>query len=166
MTVFLCGFMGCGKSTIGKLTAKKLGCGFCDTDELIVKSQGMSIPEIFEKKGEPYFRETEAQTVKSLCGKPLVVACGGGAMLNPDTADAVKKNGGKIIFIDVPFNDCYERIKGDSNRPIVMSSTKEQLEERFRQRYGIYLKNSTVRIECTGSPVENAELIVNTVKNR
>ena len=76
MTVFLCGFMGCGKSTVGSLLAKKLGCGFCDTDELVVKSQGMTIPEIFAQKGEPYFRKVEAETVKSLCGKNTVVACG------------------------------------------------------------------------------------------
>ena len=52
MTVFLCGFMGCGKTTSGKLAAKKLGCGFCDTDDLIVEDQGMSIPKIFSEKGE------------------------------------------------------------------------------------------------------------------
>ena len=50
MTIFLCGFMGCGKSTVGKLAAKKLGCGFCDTDDLIVKIEEMTIPEIFEQK--------------------------------------------------------------------------------------------------------------------
>ncbi|HPY86244.1 MAG TPA: shikimate kinase, partial [Ruminococcus flavefaciens] len=77
MTIFLCGFMGCGKSTIGKLTAKKLGCGFYDTDELIVESQKMSIPDIFAEKGEPYFRQVEAETIRSMCGKSAVIACGG-----------------------------------------------------------------------------------------
>ena len=51
MAIFLCGFMGCGKTTIGKNLAKLLGCGYCDMDELIVKKAGMSIPEIFETKG-------------------------------------------------------------------------------------------------------------------
>ena len=74
MTVFLCGFMGCGKSTSGKLAAKKLGCGFCDTDDLIVRTLDMSIPDIFEQKGEPFFRKTEAEIVKSLCGKTIVAA--------------------------------------------------------------------------------------------
>ena len=86
MTVFLCGFMGCGKSTIGKLAAKKLGCGFFDTDELIVEHENMSIPEIFAKKGEEYFRRVEADIVKSVCGKTAVIACGGGAMLNSESA--------------------------------------------------------------------------------
>ena len=106
MAVFLCGFMGCGKSTIGRLAAKKLGCGFCDTDELIVEKLGMSIPEIFEQKGEPFFRQQEAETVQSLGLKKTVVSTGGGALLNDTTAE-VAKNNGTVIFLDVPFEVCY-----------------------------------------------------------
>lgn len=164
MTVFLCGFMGCGKSTVGKLAAKKLGCGFCDTDELIVENQGMTIPEIFAQKGEPYFRQIEAEIVRSLCGRTTVAACGGGAMLNPATAKAAAESGSRIIFLDVPFDVCYERISGDTNRPIVMNSTREQLEELYNRRRDIYIQNSTVRIECSGSPVEIAEQIAETIK--
>lgn len=159
MTVFLCGFMGCGKSTVGKLAAKKMGCGFTDTDDLIVRTLEMTIPEIFEKKGEPFFRQTEAEIVKSLCGKTIVAACGGGAMLNPDTAKAAADSGSAVVFLDVPFETCYERIKDDTNRPIVVSSTKEELRELFNKRREVYLRHSTVRIECDGSPVENADKI-------
>lgn len=157
MTVFLCGFMGCGKTTIGKLAAKKMGCAFYDTDELIVENQGMSIPEIFEKKGEPYFRQVEAEIVKSMCGKSAVISCGGGAMINPDTAKYVAEAGEKIVFLDVDFDTCYERISCDTNRPIVMNNTKEQLENIFNERHKAYLKNSTVRVDACGSPVETAE---------
>lgn len=159
MTVFLCGFMGCGKSTVGKLAAKKMGCGFTDTDDLIVRTLEMTIPEIFEKKGEPFFRQTEAEIVKSLCGKTIVAACGGGAMLNPDTAKAAADSGSAVVFLDVPFETCYERIKDDTNRPIVVSSTKEELRELFNKRREVYLRHSAVRIECDGSPVENADKI-------
>lgn len=159
MTVFLCGFMGCGKSTVGKLAAKKMGCGFTDTDDLIVRTLEMTIPEIFEKKGEPFFRQTEAEIVKSLCGKTVVAACGGGAMLNPDTAKAAADSGSAVVFLDVPFETCYERIKDDTNRPIVVSSTREELQELFNKRREVYLRHSTVRIECDGSPVENADKI-------
>ncbi|MBQ8348115.1 MAG: shikimate kinase [Ruminococcus sp.] len=163
MTVFLCGFMGCGKSTIGKLAAKKLGCGFCDTDDLIVRTLDMTIPEIFAQKGEPFFRKTEAEIVKSLCGKTTVAACGGGAMLNPDTAKAAKESGSAVIFLDVPFEMCYERIKDDTNRPIVMNSTKEELEKLYNDRRSIYINNSTIRLECCGSPVEIAEQIADSI---
>ena len=164
MTLFLCGFMGCGKSTVGNILARKRGCGFCDTDELVVKNQGMSIPEIFAQKGEPYFRKVEAETVKSICGKSVVVACGGGAMLNSDTAKAVKEKGGMIIYLDLSFEDCYNRIKGDTNRPIVMNNTKEQLEEIYNNRRDIYIENSTLRIEAVGNPTEIAKNITDILK--
>lgn len=164
MTIFLCGFMGCGKSTVGSLLAKKNGCGFCDTDELVVKNQGMTIPEIFAQKGEPYFRKVEAETVKSLCGKNTVVACGGGAMLNSDTAKTVKENGGIIVYLNVPFEECYSRISGDTNRPIVMNNTKEQLEEIYNKRHTIYMANSTVMVEATGSPTEITSAITDILR--
>lgn len=164
MTIFLCGFMGCGKSTVGSLLAKKNGCGFCDTDELVVKNQGMTIPEIFSQKGEPYFRQVEAETVKSLCGKNTVVACGGGAMLNSDTAKTVKENGCIIVYLNVPFEECYSRISGDTNRPIVMNNTKEQLEEIYNKRHTIYMANSTVMVEATGSPTEITSAITDILK--
>lgn len=164
MTIFLCGFMGCGKSTIGQILAKKSGCGFCDTDELIVKNEGMTIPEIFSQKGEPYFRTVEAETVKSLCEKNTVVACGGGAMQNSDTAEAVKNNGGVIVYLNVPFDVCYDRIKDDTNRPIVVNNTKEQLEEIYNNRRDIYMKNSTIMVEAVGSPTEIAGSIIDIIR--
>lgn len=163
MTIFLCGFMGCGKTTTGKILAKKLGCGYVDTDELIVKNEEMSIPDIFAQKGEPYFRQIEAETVKSLCGKKSVVSCGGGAMLNPVTAKFASENGA-VVFLDVPFDTCYERIKDDANRPIAASSTKQELLDRFNQRHEIYLANSSVRINCIGTPTENADAVIDALK--
>ena len=82
MAIFLCGFMGCGKTTIGKTLSRLLGCGYCDMDELIVKKAGMSIPEIFEKKGESYFRNMETELIKELGNFKGLVSCGGGAMLS------------------------------------------------------------------------------------
>lgn len=166
MTLYLCGFMGCGKTTVGKIIAKRLGLAYLDSDEEIVIKENMTIPEIFDKMGEPYFRKSEAETIKNFIGHKAVVSCGGGAMLNSDTAKSVSENGGIIVFIDVPFEVCYERIKGDSNRPIAVQSTKEQLLERYNQRYPIYLKNSEIRVECDCSPMESAEKIISAIKLR
>ena len=163
MTIFLCGFMGCGKTTVGKLAAKKFGVSFYDSDDLIVESQGMTIPEIFDQKGEPYFRQVEADIIRSLCGKKAVVACGGGAMLNPDSAAAAAESG-EVIFLEVDFETCYERISGDSNRPIAASSTKKELEARFNARRDIYLKHSTIHIDSSGSPMRTVELITEAIK--
>lgn len=155
--------MGCGKTTAGRIAAKKLGFAYEDTDELIVKNEKMTIPRIFAEKGEPYFRNAEAETVKSLCGKNIVVSCGGGAMLNTDTARTAKESG-IVIFINTPFELCYERIRNDPNRPIAASSTMDELLERFNSRYAVYYENSSVMIDGTGSPIEIAERIAEAVK--
>ncbi|MCC8136340.1 MAG: shikimate kinase [Ruminococcus sp.] len=163
MTIFLCGFMGCGKTTAGKIVAKKLGCGYADTDELIVRREKMTIPEIFAQKGEPYFRQAEAEVVKSLCGKNMVVSCGGGAMLNSETA-AAAADGGIIVYLQTSFETCYNRIRNDKNRPIVQASTREQLRERYKSRHEIYKKNSSVTVSCNGTPAANAKAVIAAVK--
>lgn len=160
MTVFLCGFMGCGKTTVGKILAKKLGCSFCDSDDIIVEKVGMTIPKIFSQKGEPYFRKVEAETIKELCGREVVVACGGGAMLDPETAEYALK-AGKVAFIDVDFETCYNRICNDSNRPIAASSTKESLYKRFCDRREIYIKHSSFTIAGNDTPLNTADKIIN-----
>lgn len=164
MTVFLCGFMGCGKSASGQLAAKKLGLSYFDTDEIIVQNEKRTIPQIFAESGEPYFRRTEAETVKSLTGRSAVVSCGGGAMLNAETAAYVRENGGLVIFLDVPFEVCYERIRFDANRPIAASSDEDSLRERFNARHEIYIKNSDIIVNGIGSPVEVAGLIADEIK--
>lgn len=158
MTIFLCGFMGCGKTTVGRALSRILRLPLIDTDEAVVKSEGMSIPEIFEKKGEPYFRKIEAETVRSLCQKNAVVACGGGAMLNADTAAAAKNAGASIVLLDHSFDTCYQRIKGDANRPIVQNNTKEQLCEIFNRRAGVYRSNATavLTVSPQNTPEETA----------
>ena len=164
MTIFLIGFMGCGKTTVGKLLAAKLGIRYVDSDECIVQSEGMTVPEIFEQKGEPYFREVEEQTVKGLCEKPEVIACGGGAMLRDSTAQYASANG-TVIFLDVPFNICYERICGDPNRPIVTASSRDELLARYNARYPVYCRNSDVQIDCgAGSPLDCTEKILESIK--
>ncbi len=158
MTVFLCGFMGCGKTTVGKKLAEICGCGYCDMDELIVEKAGMSIPEIFEKFGEPHFRQMETNLIEELGNFGGIVSCGGGAMLNDKNGEIARSNGG-VVFLDVPFETCYNRIAGDKNRPIAISRTKEELEELYNERYPKYLKNSTFKIECKNGALEIAKNI-------
>lgn len=152
MTVFLCGFMGCGKTTVGKKLAEISGCGYCDMDELIVEKAGMSIPEIFEKHGESYFRKMETDLIIELGNFNGVISCGGGAMLSDINGKNARKNG-TVIFLDVPFKACYCRISDDKNRPIAASRTLAELEELYNQRYPKYKKNATLTIKCEGSPL-------------
>lgn len=161
--VFLCGFMGCGKSTIGRLLADKLGCGFVDMDSYITEKLGMSIPQIFAEKGEDYFRNAETDAISELAGRGGVIACGGGAMLRKNNAD-IANSVGTVVFIDVPFDTCYERISGDKNRPLVMNNTKEELNLIFASRAPIYKDNSAVTADGSGSPMEIAEKIISVLR--
>ena len=150
--VFLCGFMGCGKSTVGKLLAKKLGKEFIDLDEYIEQTEGMSIPDIFAQKGEPYFRALESRLLGELPPSAGVVATGGGTLLKKENGDLAKASG-TVVYIDAPFELCYDRIKDDPHRPIAVSSTREQLFERYEQRVPLYRENSDISVDGTGTPM-------------
>lgn len=162
-TIYLCGFMGCGKTTIGRIVAKKLGVEFYDLDEYIEEKSGMKIPEIFEKHGERYFRELESKAIGEFENKTGVVATGGGALLSEKNAQ-IANSCGVTVFIDTDFEVCYNRIKDDEHRPIAFNSTKEQLLERFSNRYPLYKAHSRVTCNGNNSPVMIAEDIIENVK--
>ena len=151
MTIFLCGFMGCGKTTVGEILAKQLGLPLIDTDAYIVE------------QGEPYFRKVEAQASRTLCTKNAVIACGGGAMLNPDSAAYARENGA-VVLLNESFDTCYARIQGDTNRPIVQRSTKEELHQLFDQRAGIYRAHASHVVDGGVSPEQMAERVAAAVQ--
>lgn len=157
--IYLCGFMGCGKSTVGKILAKNLGCDFFDMDEYITEKEGMKIPQIFAEKGESYFRTVETEAIRELAEKGGVIACGGGAMLKKENA-AIASEAGTVVYIEVPFEVCYSRISGDRNRPIVMNNTKEELEFIYDSRVPVYKQNSAVTVSGNGSAKEIADRII------
>ncbi len=162
-SIYLCGFMGCGKSTIGKVLARKNGCGFIDMDDYIVEHEGMSIPQIFAEKGEKYFRDTETAVIRELADKNAVIACGGGAMLKKENSE-IASEAGIVVYIDIPFEVCYGRISGDTNRPLVVNNSKEQLEEIYNGRVPVYRENSDVSVDGVGSAEEIAARIAEAVK--
>jgi shikimate kinase len=124
--IYLYGFMGCGKSFL----ARKSGLDYIDLDEQIG-----DISEIFTAHGEKYFRELELLTLKGLCA-PLI-SLGGGALTNPEAAAYAKENA-IVVFIDTPFEVCFERIKGDKARPLAANKTKEKLFELYNSRLEHY----------------------------
>lgn len=162
-SVYLCGFMGCGKSTIGKILAKKLGLEFYDLDTYIEKKAEMSIPQIFEKFGEDYFRTLESNALMEFRDKKGVVATGGGALLSVKNSE-IANSCGITVFIDTDFSICYERIKDDKNRPIAYNSTKEQLYERYNARYPLYKAHSKISCNGNNSPNMICEEIHNGIK--
>lgn len=122
--IVLCGFMGSGKTIVGKELAKIMGCKFVDTDELIEKEQGVAIKAIFATHGEDYFRDLEHDMCKKVAAmKNCVVSTGGGAMTYQRNVDAIKE-GSKVIFLDASFDVICDRIGDSTTRPLFRDRQK------------------------------------------
>ena len=162
--IYLCGFMGAGKSYIGKLLADRLSCRLVDTDEYIISWKSKSIPDIFKEYGEEGFREFEHQAIVKLSAEMgIVVSLGGGAVTRKPNVDAMKA-AGKVVLLDSSFDVCYERISGDRNRPIVMQKTKDELRELYNARMPIYSEVSDIIIKTEGkTPAQIVDEIIENV---
>ena len=158
--IVLCGFMGSGKTTIGKMLAQHLLYTFVDTDDVIEATTGMTVPQIFEIHGEEHYRDLEHNAVKELASrkKSHVIATGGGVMTLQRNVDVFRTHGEKIIFLDIPFEVCYKRIK-DSDRPLVRNNTKEALHEIYHARRDLYLAACDQRITGLDSQAIVREII-------
>lgn len=156
--------MGCGKSTVGRLLADNMGMDFYDLDEYIVKTEGRSIPEIFSQDGESYFRDLETDAIKSFSDKQnCVIALGGGAVLRKENALAARSQG-EVVYIKADFETCYQRICGDTNRPLASGADKLSLEKRYNDREPIYSEAASVTVFADGTPQEIAKIIELSVK--
>ncbi len=158
--ILLCGFMGCGKTSVGQALAFRLHWDFLDTDAMIEKRQGRSIPEIFSQDGEEGFRRLEQETA-ALLGRRrrTVVSTGGGFLTREETVRALRENGGfeAVVFLDCSFETCYGRIK-DSDRPLVRANDREGLKQIFLARQALYRRAADV-------VVSNEELVSQTVES-
>lgn len=142
VNIVLTGLMGAGKSTVGKALAKVLkDYTFIDSDDVIVDIEGMTIPEIFEKKGEPYFREVEKSIISELSEEEdLIIALGGGAFESEDTRKNLENNC-ITIYLKSSVDRLLNRIKDDKNRPLLQcENPKGKLEELLEKREPNYLK--------------------------
>jgi shikimate kinase len=118
--IYLTGFMGSGKSTIGPILANTLGWEFYDLDHVIEKKEGKKISRIFDENGEEYFRNLEKELLKALAVKDnIVIALGGGTITNQENIDFLKKIG-KIIYIKVSAESVYNRLRFKRDRPILI----------------------------------------------
>jgi shikimate kinase len=131
--VFLCGMMGSGKSTVGRILAKQLSLPFHDLDEIIERVAGISIPDIFKNRGEEGFRKLEKkcllEVVKEAEG---VIALGGGALQNQMIVDHIKLYGW-LVFIRTPIITIVERLHQKDGRPMVDSKNRKALEDRISE---------------------------------
>ncbi|MDR7048250.1 3-dehydroquinate synthase [Duganella sp. 3397] len=162
--VFLVGLMGAGKTTIGRILARKLGLRFVDSDHEIEARTGASIPWIFEIEGEPSFRRREADVIRELTGQQdLVLATGGGAVLNPDNRAHLKARG-TVIYLRTTVNSILQRTAHDKNRPLLQTADpRKKLEELMAVRDPLYLEIADIVID-TGRP--NVQSMVLTILNQ
>ena len=161
MMIALTGFMGSGKTTVGKVLADFLGCPFMDLDDLVVKKAGKSIPDIFAQDGEPAFRQLEAQvlrkTVEKYAESTAVLALGGGAVLAPASA-ALLHEKTVCIYLRASLETLLTRLEGETaGRPLADAS----LADRLAAREPIYEETAHVIIDTDGlSPDEVADEII------
>ncbi|MGN1051038.1 MAG: shikimate kinase [Acutalibacteraceae bacterium] len=152
--IILCGFMGCGKTTVGKVLAKKAGLKFIDTDELIENRANMKISDIFDKKGEDAFRDLEHEICVEISKKSdMVVSTGGGVVTFLRNTSVLKENG-NIVLLDVPLEILKERLKNDTTRPLLQKKDKDRaIEELFNKRIPIYRECADFIVDGNRSPI-------------
>ena len=181
MMITLTGFMGSGKTTVGKVLADFLGCPFFDLDDLVVKKAGKSIPDVFAQDGEPAFRQLEARVLRQMVDKyaenTVVLALGGGAVLAPASA-ALLQEKTVCIYLRATLETLLARLEGetagrpllqeipdqvgDDGGPVVMPGPdRASVSARLASREPIYEKTAHVVIDTDGlSPEEIADEII------
>lgn len=164
-TIFLVGFMGAGKSSVGAALSRKLGWPFEDLDQRIEAQERRSIEDIFQQSGEYAFRQVEHAALRSLIrdlgDSPKVVAVGGGAFAQANNAALLEQAGFPVIFLDAPAEELFRRCQEQQlNRPL--RRDLEEFRKLYEARRPYYLK-AAVRIETSGKDVERvaAEAIKN-----
>jgi shikimate kinase len=159
--IFLVGVMGAGKTTVGRLLAKKLGRRFLDSDHEIEARCGVSIPVIFEMEGESGFRKRESQVIDELTQQTdLVLATGGGAVLAPENRQHLHERG-FVIYLRANPHELWMRTRNDKGRPLLNTQDpKGTLEKLYEVRDPLYRETAHLVID-TGKP--SVAQLVNTL---
>jgi|YelNatPaOPRAMG01_1025707.scaffolds.fasta_scaffold04650_2 shikimate kinase len=148
MKIALIGMMGSGKTKIGELLAAHYGIDFMDLDRIIEQSVGLSISEIFAKRGEPEFRKIEERTLAEIVAqrKSFVLACGGGVVLMPANR-ALLASECITVWLDVPLRELARRLAGEKDsRPLLSSSNwRKTLNEIYNARHMLYRETASIR---------------------
>ncbi len=162
--IILCGFMGCGKTTLAKALSRELGFTLVDTDQEIVKAQGRSIADIFATDGEQYFRSLETELIKSLAdSRGNIISLGGGLAANSVNHPYLKK-AGKVILLDCGIEETLKRISGDPTRPLTAGG-REDIIARYKARKPLYLSVADAVIDSSGGKKATLGLALKIIKS-
>jgi shikimate kinase len=147
--VILVGFMGAGKSSAGRLLARRMGRCFVETDDMITAREGRSIPEIFAERGEAYFRALEEETVRLLALKSGdVIATGGGLFCREGRPEALRAMG-TVVWLAGDFDVLYERARRMGERPMLAGRTRDEVAAIYRAREPYY-RRADLTVDTTG----------------
>lgn len=128
--VLLIGFMGAGKTTVGRSLARRLGWRFVDLDNELERCQGRTINQIFAEEGEPYFRQEERRLLEKVVAEseaePTVVSLGGGTVAQPGNGELIRAHGGITVWLECPLEELRRRCRGMTNRPLFRDAASFQ----------------------------------------
>lgn len=160
--VVLCGFMGCGKTTVGRELSRLTGFAYRDLDEWIEMRAGKTVADIFEQDGEAHFRALEREAVRACAEEPaLITAAGGGALTFDENVKALQKAGCRIILLDVPVEEIARRLQGDKTRPLLNRPDKEAaMRKLYEARLPLYRKAADLAVDANQPPEQVAREIV------
>jgi len=166
-SIALIGFMGTGKTVVGKALAEKLGKGFIELDSLIEQKARKTIPEIFQQGGEVAFREIEIEATKEVSGrKNTVIACGGGVVLNKINIDRLRKEC-IIVYLTASPKVILQRTSGDKNeRPLLQTPDRAlHIQELLRFRKPFYERAADIKIDTSKLDISSVtEQIISKLK--
>lgn len=154
--IMLIGFMGSGKTTVGRQLAAAMKRPFIDMDAEIIKSEGMPITQIFSERGEEYFRKLETQLLQELSRNtvPMVISAGGGVPIQPQNQSCLKELG-MVVLLQTSTDVLVERLQGDNSRPILHGGElHNKISELQRQREPIYGQVSDTVITTDRKTIE------------
>ena len=150
----LCGFMASGKSALGSRLAAELRYDFVDTDELLLRRTGMTLPQMFARGGEAYFRDREHEVIREAALLPhAVISTGGGVMTFERNAKLLAAST-IIIHVHRSFNACYASISRRKNRPIASQKSREELLALYNARLAAYARYASFTVENDGTMEE------------
>ncbi len=166
--VVLIGFMGTGKSSVGRMLAARLGCAFHDLDKKIEERHGMTIPEMFARCGEPYFRAREKEAVRAAAARgSLVIATGGGVVKDPENLALLRKNG-IIVALTADVDAILARTAARGERPVLdradAGDRRAAVEALLKERRHLY-EDADVTVDTSSrAPLEITEHILQAIR--
>ena len=163
--IVLCGFMGCGKSTVGKNVARKTGKKYVDMDHYIEEKAGMRVSEIFEKYGEQGFRDMEHEACVELSKeKNLIIASGGGALTFERNVEVFKQSD-TVVLLDVDLETIKYRLLNDKKRPLLQRPDKDDaMTELYNKRLPLYRAAADITVKGQSTPLKTAFAVMDAVR--